>query len=422
VEGSTAVARLNRTNIPFPILSYVAYCGDIVLIGMLGTFFGMGIFTIPLAVPFWLASFLAGILSCYFYSKVSTSFSISLYAIYVPLFILLPFLFGFPWWLSIIMLGISQWRLKERLYEDESDFEWNLGLLILMVALTLIMYKLQYVYGTLTGDHAYFFVNPNWALSGLLLYLLVHSSLPFIYLFSKDTKDTSKKKSLLLLLLCLVCPVAVFTLFFAIGKGISSAFKMILTGFVYLFSWLVNPIFSFLHFLQSKLSKFLAVNSESEKMKNEKIGQDPLKEIASAHGFHSLDWVISVLIIICVVIALYLIFRKKRMRIEDGLISQVQSTREKINMHAPILNDRIHYSAAESRVRLAVQSLEKEFGSTSSKRKTAETFNEWMIRLSFQQQIDVKLYDQIRYGKVEPLESQVIKFEEDSIKIKESLK
>ncbi len=388
---------------------------------MLVTFFGMGSFHLPLAIPFWLASFLCGILCGYCYFKFPTLYSVSLLPIYILVFLIMALFFSLPWWITILMLGISQWRFKERFGEEKNELEWNLGLLVLFVLLTFCLFNIHHFFSDPLGKYSIFFVDSTWTFSGLVLYLFIYLSIPLTDMITHFSSEKNQKKKLLLILLTIITPFVSFTLIFEISKGIHLLFTFLVTGIVYLFSWFVNPIY---HFLQSVLAHVFNQDSGTEKLKNENnISLDPSKGVRKAHLIDfNLSVIIYVLIFICLIITLYILFRKKPIVITKQQKGNIHTTREKINIHEPDTTNRILYSAAENRVRLAVQSIENDFGSTPYARRTSETFSEWMTRLSFQNKIDVKLYEQIRYGKVEPVESLVIKFEKDCIELMTVLK
>jgi hypothetical protein len=358
-------------------------------------------------VPYMLAVFLFLYPAMIIWVKKKGIHSLMLYSVLLITGAAGFYLFSISLWMTVVILVFLHWRIGSYFQSEDDQIEVSSSMVfgfLCLAALSLVLGNARDL-----GNGMVIMILI------LLLFSLVSTLTSFHRMLKGSGREARENKRKLLLpfgvLLIVTAAAGVLSVFSAYAR---SGFYWILNKVFWLFSFLVNPLFSLLEkvrdWIMSKISRD-ALSGFGFKFPEEKI--DEAQQAAFYEGM-SFPWLNEILIGIFILAVIIYFIKKRKIAYEvesDGQVAPLMTKIKKGKLQTKDHSAIIHYSEAGNAIRQAVKELEKEAAAQQIGRNSNENIRSWFARMGMNEDESFfNLYEAVRYGTKIPDEKEVTLF------------
>lgn len=341
--------------------------------------------------------------------KKKTVSSMMLYGVLLFLSAAGLIVFNLSLWIMALILLFLHWRISSYFNSEDDQIEVSSGVILLFLCLS----ALSIIIGNARG------LENNFIVMSLILFLFSLVSTVTSVQRMLNTQDESENKNKKYL----VKPFAILLLVIAAGGVLAffspyvrSGFYWILNKVFWLFSFLVNPIFSLLvkikDWIMSKVSND-TLSGFGMKFNQETIDQS--KQNAFYDGM-TMSWLNELLIAIFILAVIIYFVKKRKVTYEvetNRGSSPIMTSIKKVTAQPEKNAERLLYSDAENAIRQAVKELEREAANQHKGREDNENIRDWFSKIGIiEEEAFFKLYESVRYGTKIPENQEVSYFTE----------
>ncbi|WP_421384307.1 hypothetical protein ACOJQI_06780 [Bacillus salacetis] len=417
MESAKQEIRIKRKNAYLFRVSVKLIADALILLAIL-TFFTNEAFFMSGGLPFVLLSILITLPLLFAGMESSTKFNMIFAGIGITLFLTGQFFLRIPWWLSVLILFLLHWRVSAHLEEErDSRFEISGGYMLTLMIVSLVSYAFQNIYEKQPAEIIIFIF-----ISGMLLF----TGGTYIVRYAESaehSKKSTRVKSAKLPLLFLVILASLSTLTAIFNETVSSLLNNVFGGLFWLLSFLIDPIWNLINWILELLPKGVSEGLESLRRPEGDMPYEVTQEDLENGGELSFAWWNEALIgILLLVIVLYMWkkYRNKGWSEEEDSkrYAGYSSYKETVLPSTEKQKAKINYSSANSEIRKAILSLEKQAEGKGMSRLNGETLQEWFTRLGFlEEQEFYHIYESVRYGNKEVDADKAAWFEEVAYRV-----
>ncbi|RBP07032.1 hypothetical protein [Rossellomorea aquimaris] len=310
-------------------------------------------------------------------------------------------LFSASWWVLIPAAIFLHWRISSYLQIKDPSIEVSSGNVLIFLfisAASLFSGSIRQLENTYLVYSLLF-----------LLFAFIGTFTSFQRMLASDS--TGVKKSI-------YKPFALLLIVFVSGGILAAASSVVSQGVYWLlekvfwlFSFLVNPIFSILIELRDSIMKFF--ESNPEKGDGNKIEQQTYDEsqLGTLGDGLSFSWVDEALLALLVFFAIIYLFKKRKTTLHLSLnegTTPVMMTRAGGEADTHNQKEQIEYSKARDAIRKSMEMLEKEAYKNEVGRLPNENVQAWFARIDLEENAQFfTIYERVRYGRGVPEQDEV---------------
>jgi hypothetical protein len=309
--------------------------------------------------------------------------------------------FSASWWVLLPATIYLHWKISSYLQIKDPSIEISSGnvlIFLLISAVSLFSGSLRQL------------ENTYLVYSLLFLFFASVGTLTSIQrMLASESKGVNKS---------IYKPFALLITVFLIG-GILAAFSSVVSQGVFwllekvfwLFSFLVNPIFSILIKLRDSIMKFFENNPEKgDGNENEQQVYDESQLSTLGDGL-SFSWLDEALLGLLVCFAIIYLIKKRKTSLHlstSGGTTPVMTTRVAGAGDTPNQREQVEYSIARDAIRKSMKMLEEEAYKNEVGRLPNENVQAWFTRIELEESARfLTIYERVRYGRGVPEQDEV---------------
>lgn len=305
------------------------------------------------------------------------------------------FVFSGPFWLFVLIVVFSIWRIQERFSKIQEDSTYDGFFFTLLV----ILFSLSYFLATISKNEEALSNTYFLTISGVLLYIL--NRLIVQWMLTRDINQLALSKVIRVYLIIVGAASLVYFLISSFAHWIR---MQVIDLFGGLFMVILYPIGMLMDWLRGFYHVNLTIPKEEESVvQGESVIREDVKPTSeSVNVVNDLPWTI-ILIVISTVLLIFFIWRfSKNKREEFDVIDEgVSFIREPIKHTQVISVCEIEwaYSMETNVVRDAYREFEKKASEIGYTRQKEETIREWFKRQNWKvSERFYTVYDVVRYS------------------------
>lgn len=304
------------------------------------------------------------------------------------------FLFNAPFWLFVIIIAFSIWRVQERYAKIQEDATHDGPFFTLLV----VMFALSYFLITV--------LNKTQALQDAIILVIVGSVLFILdrivvqWLSSKNENHVSFSKVLLIFFSIISFAAITFALMVGIGSKARVVFVLLFGNII---EFILYPIGVLMIWLQGIFTNSIKPREITETEQKGKMEVDQKTEqVEWLNTPEDFPW-ISILAAVSILGIALIVWRLSKNKIEkdEGVEEQAQyeRTMSAFNKEEKISSNTWLYSIDTNLVRDKYRDFERQAGQLGSSRQPNETVREWFNRQEWQvSERFYEVYDTVRYS------------------------
>ena len=347
-----------------------------------------------ISTPFLWIAVLMGIALAVNLLFLKTGYQIAITIVVSVIAGLTVFLFNAPFWLFVIIIAFSIWRVQERYAKIQEDATHDGPFFTLLV----VMFALSYFLITV--------LNKTQVLQDVIILVIVGSILFILdriivqWLSSKNENRVPFSKVLVIFFSIISFAAITFALMVGIGSKAREVFVLLFGNIIEIILYPIGVLMMWLQgiFSNSIKPREIIVTEQKGKMEVEQKSEQ-VEWLKAPEGF---PW-IPILVVVSIIGIAIIVWRLSKMKIEkdEGVKEQVQYERtvSSFNKEEKISSNTWLYSIDTNLVRDKYREFESQAEHLGASRQPNETVREWFKRQEWQvSERFYEVYDIVRYS------------------------
>ena len=347
-----------------------------------------------ISTPFLWIAVLMGIALAVNLLFLKTGYQIAITIVVSVIVGLTVFLFNAPFWLFVIIIAFSIWRVQERYAKIQEDATHDGPFFTLLV----VMFALSYFLITV--------LNKTQVLQDVIILVIVGSILFILdriivqWLSSKNENRVPFSKVLVIFFSIISFAAITFALMVGIGSKAREVFVLLFGNIIEIILYPIGVLMMWLQgiFSNSIKPREIIVTEQKGKMEVEQKSEQ-VEWLKAPEGF---PW-IPILVVVSIIGIAIIVWRLSKMKIEkdEGVKEQVQYERtvSSFNKEEKISSNTWLYSIDTNLVRDKYREFESQAEHLGASRQPNETVREWFKRQEWQvSERFYEVYDIVRYS------------------------